>query len=267
MEQTFFEKKIKPILLYVGTIGAVAMSIGYIILMFVLVLGFNAQTNLKQSIVFAVVNAVVGFLIMQFLKIQGIDFAKQLPYNVKVLKEWNKAKKKRRSKHSLKFFWIKTVTSDILIKALSVGVATAGIIYIVIEGSQDYNMLLLSVVNLIMFACFGLISLVKGYDFYNNNYIPYLEEQIDKRERKIKESLEMAKETSIEQVDDSSNADSRTDILDTSVCSSNNCTDNGECMVVDNIHRSNSVLGRTIYSSNGITSTICSTDQKNYEQT
>lgn len=41
MNQTFFEKKIKPILLYVGTIGAVLMSIGYIILMFVLVLGFN----------------------------------------------------------------------------------------------------------------------------------------------------------------------------------------------------------------------------------
>lgn len=64
MTHTFFEKKIKPILMYVGTIGASFMSIAYIILMFVLVFGFKVQKDLRNSIIFAVINAVVGFLIM-----------------------------------------------------------------------------------------------------------------------------------------------------------------------------------------------------------
>lgn len=185
MNQTFFEKKIKPILLYVGTIGAILMSIGYIILMFVLVLGFNAQSNMTQSIVFAVVNAVVGFVIMQFLKIQGVDFAKNLPDNIEIMKQWNRKKKKEKKHHSMKYFWTKTVIGDVLGKALTVGITTAGIIYIVIEGSQDYNMLLLSVVNLLMFACFGLISLVKAYEFYNNEYIPFIQDSIIKRDSEL----------------------------------------------------------------------------------
>lgn len=181
MNQTFFERKIKPILLYIGTIGAVLMSIGYIIMMFVLVLGFNATANMTSSAIFAVVNAIVGFVIMQFLKIQGIDFAKQLPQNIEIIDEWNQKKKKDKKHHSLKFFWTKSLISDALGKALSVGITTAGIIYIVVEGSQDYNMILLSVVNLLMFACFGLISLVKAYEFYNTQYIPFIQEAIIER--------------------------------------------------------------------------------------
>lgn len=174
MRQEFFEKKIKPVLLYTGSIGAVSMAIAYIILMFVLVLGFKAQTELKQSIIFAVINGVVGFIIMQFLKIQGIAFAKQLPDNVEILKQHNGIKKKKKSTHSLKYFWIKSVSTDILVKVLTICVTTSCIIYIVVEGSNDYNMLLLSVVNLIMFACFGFLSLVRAYDFFNENYIPFL---------------------------------------------------------------------------------------------
>ena len=177
MTQTFFEKRIKPILLYVGTIGAVMMSIGYVILMFVLVLGFKADANLTSTIVFALVNAIVGFIIMQFLKIQGIDFAKQLPDNMEIQKQYNllvAKKPTKRKYHSLKYFWTKSIITDALGKALMVAATTAGIIYIVIEGSQDYNMILLSIVNLILFACFGLISLVNAYEFYNNQYIPYI---------------------------------------------------------------------------------------------
>lgn len=185
MTQTFFEKKIKPILLYVGTIGAILMSIGYIVLMFVLVLGFKASTDLTQSIIFAIINAIVGFIIMQFLKIQGIDFAKQLPNNIELMTKYNLliAKKPKKPKHhTLNYFWTKSIIGDALGKALMTAITTAGIIYIVIEGSNDYNMLLLSVVNLILFACFGLISLVKAYEFYNNQYMPYIQDYIVSKE-------------------------------------------------------------------------------------
>lgn len=178
MTQTFFEKKIKPILMYVGTIGAAFMSIAYIILMFVLVFGFNVQKDLSNSIIFAVINAVVGFLIMQMLKVQGIDFAKQLPENKKVLDEWNKNRVKTRRTHSLTFYWIKSTIGDAISKVISIAVTTAGIIYIVVEGSNDYNMLLLSAVNLIMFLCFGFISLVNAYDFFNTMHIPFIKEKL-----------------------------------------------------------------------------------------
>lgn len=213
MTQTFFEKKIKPILIYVGTIGAALMSVGYIILMFVLVLGFKAQAYLTQALTFAVINAIVGFIIMQFLKIQGIDFAKELEDNKLVLKDYNEGLiDKKKSTHSLKYFWIKSIISDIGAKALTIGITTAGIIYIVIEGSQDYNMLLLSVVNLILFACLGLLSLVKAYEFYNNNYIPFLKDKINEREQ-AKKAMEMAKKEPIKQTDDMVHTDRGSDIL------------------------------------------------------
>ena len=199
MTQTFFEKRIKPILLYVGTIGAILMSIGYIVLMFVLVLGFKASTDLTQSAIFALINAIVGFIIMQFLKIQGIDFAKQLPVNVELITTYNKLKAKKPKKpkhHTLKYFWTKSIIGDALGKALMTAISTAGIIYIVIEGSNDYNMILLSVVNLILFACFGLISLVKAYEFYNSEYMPYIQHYIACKEEEILEkSMNLNKET------------------------------------------------------------------------
>lgn len=178
MTHDFFEKKIKPILMYVGTIGAILMSLAYIILMFVLVFGFKLQKDIKNSLIFAIVNAVVGFLIMQMLKIQGVDFAKSLKENREILDKYYKKKEKKRT-HSIKFYWIKSIITDILGKVVSVASTTAGIIYIVIEGSNDYNMLLLSVVNLIMFICFGFISMVNAYDFFNNNHIPYIIDKLN----------------------------------------------------------------------------------------
>lgn len=38
----------------------------------------------------------------------------------------------------------------------------------------------MAIVNLLMFVCFGFISLVGAYDFYNNNHVPYMKEQLDK---------------------------------------------------------------------------------------
>lgn len=185
MTHKFFEERIKPLLIYIGTFGAIFMSIAYIILMFVLVFGFNVQKDLKNSIIFAVINAVVGFVIMMFLKIQGIDFAKELPENVKILDEYNGLRPKKIRTHSLTFFWVKSTIIDVIVKVITVAFTTAGIIYIVVEGSNDYNMLLLSAVNLIMFLCFGFLSLVRAYDFFNECHIPYIKEKIETRKKEL----------------------------------------------------------------------------------
>ena len=60
--KTYFERRIQPILQYIGAIGATMMSVMYIVLVFILIVGFKSQ-NLLQPIVFAVVNAMVGLII------------------------------------------------------------------------------------------------------------------------------------------------------------------------------------------------------------
>lgn len=186
--KNIFETKIKPVLVYVGTIGAILSSIAYIAMVCVLIFGFTAR-NFVQTLVFAIINGVAGVIIMQMLKIQGQDFAKKIPENEEILKEYYNTKTKDKKIHSMKYFWIKTTISDVISKGLSIVFSTACIIYIIIQGSDDYVLLLLAFVNLVMFFCFGIISLAKAYDFFNEQHMVYVKEQLKiyKEEEAMKE--------------------------------------------------------------------------------
>ena len=175
--RSFFEKRIQPILQYVGVIGAILMSIMYIIMVVILIIGFKAQ-SIQNTIVFAIINAIVGLMIMQFLKIQGISFAKNLPENIEIIKQYYNTKTKDKKIQSIKYYWISSLIKDFISKGLSIAFTTAGIIYIVIVGSNDYTLLLLALVNLILFICFGLLALSNAYEFYNNKHVPYMQEMI-----------------------------------------------------------------------------------------
>ena len=175
--KSFFENRIQPILQYVGVIGAILMSIMYIIIVVILIIGFKAQ-SIQNTIVFAVINAIVGLMIMQFLKIQGISFAKNLPENIEIVKQYYNTKTKDKKIQSIKYYWTSSLIKDFISKGLSIAFTTAGIIYIVIVGSNDYTLLLLALVNLILFICFGLLALNNAYEFYNNKHVPYMQEMI-----------------------------------------------------------------------------------------
>ena len=175
--RSFFEKRIQPILQYVGVIGAILMSIMYIIIVVILIIGFKAQ-SIQNTIVFAVINAIVGLMIMQFLKIQGISFAKNLPENIEIIKQYYNTKTKDKKIQSIKYYWTSSLIKDFISKGLSIAFTTAGIIYIVIVGSNDYTLLLLALANLILFICFGLLELNNAYEFYNNKHVPYMQEMI-----------------------------------------------------------------------------------------
>lgn len=185
MKQELFETKIKPLLNYIGFIGAILTSTAYIFVVIVLIFGFSAR-SIPQTLIFAGVNAVVGLIIMMFLKLQGVAFAKEIPANKEVLDRYN-LKKPKTKYHNIKYFWITSTIKDVVFKAIGVAITSTGLIYIVIEGSQDYNLLLLSAVNLILFICFGLMSLVNAYDYYNDNHIPYIKELLKEREKCSKE--------------------------------------------------------------------------------
>lgn len=187
IEKTTLEKKILPVLNYVGIIGACIMVIAYIIAVFVMIKGFKAEEFLQMT-TFAVVNAATGFVIMQFLKVQGVSFAKMLPENEDLIKRYYHSKTKDKKVHSIKYYWTTSVIKDILVKCLTLGVTTVGLIYIVIQGSNDYNLLFLALVNLLMFICFGFISLVNAYDFFNTNHVPYMKEQLAKVDEKTEQN-------------------------------------------------------------------------------
>ena len=175
--KSFFEKKIQPILQYIGVIGATLMSIMYIITVVILIIGFKAQ-SIQNTLVFAIINALVGLIIMQFLKIQGISFAKNLPENIEIVKQYYNTKTKDKKIQSIKYYWTSSLIKDFISKGLSIAFTTAGIIYIVIVGSNDYTLLLLALANLILFICFGLLALNNAYEFYNNKHVPYMQEMI-----------------------------------------------------------------------------------------
>ena len=178
MNKDVFEHKIKPILTYVGSIGAVLTSMAYIILILVFIKGFEFKQT-TQTIVFAIINAAVGLIIANFLKYQGISFAKELPENEELIKQYYSLHTKDKKNHGITFFWVTTVIKDILIKGVGIAVSTAGLIYIVIVGSNDWSLMLMAIVNLILFVCCGLLSLNKAYEYFNNVYVNYMKEQIN----------------------------------------------------------------------------------------
>lgn len=190
-----FEEKIKPVLTYVGAIGATLTSIAYIVLMFVLIKGFKYQQT-ATTITFAVINAMVGLVIANFLKYQGLSFAKNLEQNKSVVEEYYSTKTKDKKNHDLKYFWLTTLIKDIAIKGVTVVATSCGLIYIVIVGSNDWALLGLAVVNLVLFICFGLLSLNKAYEYYNNVYINYMKDKIKENKEQCSKSTENNTETS-----------------------------------------------------------------------
>lgn len=174
------EKRLINILKYVGIIGAAICSVAYIVVVLVLIQGFKAE-NTTQTVTFALVNAVVGFIILTFLKIQGESFAKSLPENKVISDAYYEAETRDKKYRSMKYFWITSTIKDIATKVLSVFASTFGIIYIVIIGSNDWNLLLLALVNLLLFISFGLLGLEKSYEFYNTRMVPYMQHQLEMR--------------------------------------------------------------------------------------
>ena len=177
------QEKLINVLKYIGIIGATICSVAYIFVVIVLIQGFKVETT-TQTVIFAVVNAIVGFIIMQFLKVQGEQFAKNKPENKKIIDEYYNSKTKDKKLHSMRYYWVTSIIQDIFTKVLTVFASTFGIIYIVVIGSNDWNLLMLAFVNLLLFICFGLLALNSAFEFFNNKHIPYMKEKI----REINES-------------------------------------------------------------------------------
>lgn len=133
----------------------------------------------------------MGLIVMFFLKIQGIDFAKNLPVNKPIIEAYYGNKTKDKKIHSIRYFWVTSTIKDVVTKGVTLAITSIGIAWLVIEGTKDFNMLWLGISNLVMFACFGFVSLVKAYDFYNNYHIEYMKEELKKANVELKKLTKM----------------------------------------------------------------------------
>ena len=270
---------------------SVVMCIAYILIVFVLIEGFKVEKILHTS-VFSIITAAIGFCIMQMLKVQGQTFAKNLEKNKRIREDYSnrKGKKGKRRYKSMKGYWVKSAIGDVLIKCFTLALSSVGMIYIMVEGSGDYSLLLLAAVNLLMFAGFGLISLCKAYDFYNEEYVPYMLHEIESQEasfeekqititinkgdnenendneREITKSMEMAKNTSGKQRDDMVHNSGRTDILESSD-NNGNTLPSSESTSMVNSSCNDSILGRTIHTSNATSACINSVVEEDSSKT
>ena len=137
----------------------------------------------KRSVAeFAIVNAVIGLVILQFLKIQGESFARNSEENKAIVEKYYNTKTKDKKIHSMNYFWVTSLIKDIGTKVLGVTVTSIGITIIAIQGMHDYTYLMLALANLFMFISLGLLGMNKAYNYFNNMHVPYMKEKIKEAE-------------------------------------------------------------------------------------
>ena len=105
----------------------------------------------------------------------------------------------------------------------------------------DWMAMLTYLFIIIMGLIFGIMQMKTAEDYWTDEFWQYAQQ--------IKRNMEMAERERAEQGDDSTSPISRSDILDTCVGSSD-ISNNNIGMVVDGLVGSNSILGRTVYTSN-----------------
>lgn len=189
MEQTIFEKKIKPIFLYIGIIATVTFGIAYIVCIAVMIIGLETHPTIETFVGFLIANIIAGACIAVSLMIQGQDFAKALPKNKEVLEAYFKRKDVKL--HSMTYYWVMAIIKLILTRLLLVAAMTYIVIDICWQGNNQYTYFLMAVFNLLMFFGFGSLGMVSMYDKFNTRYIPWiLQQQAKKNEEENKKKGE-----------------------------------------------------------------------------
>lgn len=175
------QKFISKTVFWIGTICALIALFAYIIIVTVMVVGFSGSANWTADLVFAIVNAAVGVIISQFLKLQGIAFAKSEPDNKLWLDRWTKRRTKERKYKSINYFWVKTLALDIVFKGVGITLLTISVVYIFVEASNDAMKILMAVFNIIMFCGFGLVSMAAAYNWVREEHVEWIKVQIEQK--------------------------------------------------------------------------------------
>ena len=171
----------------VGIVGAILAGIADVIFVIIFVVGVDIKQNFTSSVIFAVTNAIIGIIINVLLRYQGQKYAEI--ENENLCERFYRKKVKETKKILSMTAWnIFSAIKDIFIKGLSAVFSICGVVYISIEGSKNPIQILITLVSLTLFSCFGLISMNSSYCRFYNVQVPYMELKIkEKNEKEIGE--------------------------------------------------------------------------------
>lgn len=154
-----------------GLILACVFGVVYLVVIGVMIAGFNAYTTFEETFVFALINLFFGIAIAISCHCFGRDKAKELPENKKIMDEL--FAKKPKKEHKPIYYEVLSIVKIVFTKGLFAVISTSLTIYLVIEGSKDLMMLVLALSNLCMWSAFGFYEISKAYDNFNTKQITY----------------------------------------------------------------------------------------------
>lgn len=169
----------------IGIIGSILAGIADIIFVIIFVVGIKIDVDIKANIMFATINSLVGILINVLLRYQGQKYAEI--ENQELCNKFYKKRVEEKKKYLSMNAWQGiNILKDIIIKGGTTIFGIFGVIYISIEGSKNPIQILIALVTLVLFACFGLMGMNSGYCRFYNIQVPYMELKIKENELKEK---------------------------------------------------------------------------------
>lgn len=142
--------------------------------------GIEIDVSISSNIIFACINALIGIVINSLLRYQGQKYAEI--ENEELCKKFYRKKVKEKKYMSIEKWQTLNIIKDIFIKGGSAAFSIFGMVYISIQGSHNPIQILITLATLILFACFGLISMNNSYTRYYNVQVPYMELKIKEKE-------------------------------------------------------------------------------------
>lgn len=179
-------ERFKEMFTFTGFMLAAGAGIAYLILLYIIIAGFEVSIDSTKLLMFLALGAIDGVVISLSMRIQGIDFAKAEKTSKKVLDEYNELITEDNEKFLLPLwaYMIINTIKDIIFKGGTVVFTLYFSITIMIEGIGDFKYFWLGAVNVIMYLGFGFLSLAKSYDHYLEVQIPLIKQKIKELKRK-----------------------------------------------------------------------------------
>ena len=177
-------EKWKDFLTYTGIVMAVISSIVYLIVVFILINGFEVDYSKEEIISFLLLGAATGVMINIAMRIQGLDLARLTPKAKEVQAKLNDltAKSKEAKLRPLWVMHLANALKDILIKGGTITLTMYFAISISYNGLGEQKYMLLAFANVFLYFGMSLITMNKSYDYYIDKHIPFMEKQIFKLE-------------------------------------------------------------------------------------
>lgn len=174
---------LKKFMLWTASIGAALTAVFYLLAIIILVTGIENTLTQEKQLLYSLIGAITGMIMMYLLREQGIALAANELESKKIMSEYYKALNKTKKLKQLKtigYYRVLWLIIDVFTKGVTVMASTLGIIYIFIEGNGDLGLILLATANLFLFTTFGIIGLSKAYNKYINEHLPAILERTQK---------------------------------------------------------------------------------------